>query len=280
MLIQLFLIILVGLFHVECGHVPGREGKCEYSNEYNPMLGHVYSCKIRNAVLHKEEKFTITGMHPSKGRRDAGVKFVEFTFSNISHIPEQIFRKFFNLEYLSVNGVGLKNLHTIRNASELKVILANNNQITALEADTFINSVELEILSFRKNQISEINVQAFHNLGQLRELYLADNKISALHMNTFGSLISLEILSLSGNLLSHIDLELFHANRELREVLLYDNKLTAIHPQTFNNMESLFNLELHGNLCVDKDIRLDDENFEESINNELKVCYESYPSKE
>ncbi|KAG5672604.1 hypothetical protein PVAND_002719 [Polypedilum vanderplanki] len=280
MLYQLFLVILFGLLTIECGHVPGREGKCDYSNEYNPMLGHVYSCKIRNAVLHRDEKFTITGVHQSKGRRDAGVKFVEFSFSNLSHIPEQLFRKFPNLEYLSVNGVGLKSLTTVRNASELKVILGNNNQITALEADSFIDSVELEILSFRKNQISEINVQAFHNLGQLRELYLADNKINNLHMNTFGSLISLEILSLSGNLLQSIDLELFHANHQLREILLYDNKLTAIHPQTFSNMENLFNLELHGNLCVDKDIRLDEEDFQEKINNNLKVCYESYPSKE
>jgi Leucine-rich repeat (LRR) protein len=280
MLLQLVLIISFGFLAAESGHVPGREGKCEYSNDYNPMLGHVYSCKIRNAALHREQKFTITGAHQSKGRRDAGVKFVEFSFSNLSHIPEQLFRKFPNLEYLSANGVGLKGLTTIRNASELKVVLFNNNEVTELDADTFIDSVELEVVSIRKNKIEDINVQAFHNLGQLRELYLSDNKIATLHMNTFGSLISLEILSLSGNQLQSIDLELFHANRQLREILLYDNKLTAIHPQTFSNMDNLFNLELHGNLCVDKDIREDDEGYQEEINVNLKVCFESYPSKE
>lgn len=207
MLAQLFLIISAGMLIAESGHVPGREGKCEFSNDFNPMLGHVYSCKVRNAILHREEeKFTITGVHQSKGRRDLGVKFVEFTFSNLSHIPKQVFRKFPNLEYLSLNGVGLKNFYPLQNASELKVILANDNLITQLDAETFSDSMELEILSFRKNLIDEINFQAFHNLGNLRELYLSDNKISSLHMNTFGPLISLEIVSLSGNQLQSIDL--------------------------------------------------------------------------
>jgi Leucine-rich repeat (LRR) protein len=244
------------------------------------MLGNVYSCKIKNAILHKDEKFIVTGTHQSKGRKDLGVKYVEFTSSNISHIPEHIFRKFPNIEYLSVNGVGLKSLRPITNASDLKVVLANNNQLTKLGGHIFEHSTDLETLSFRKNQIDDVNVMAFHNLGNLRELYLSDNRISVLHMNTFNSAISLEILALSGNQLQSIDLELFHANLQLRELLLYDNKLTAIHPQTFTNLDSLFNLELHGNLCIDKDLRIDEEDFQLKVHDSLKMCYESYPAKE
>lgn len=264
------------------GHVPGREGKCEYSNEHNPMLGNVYSCKIKNAALQNyNDKFTITGTHQSKGRKDFGVKFVEFSSSNLSHIPDQIFRKFPNLEYLSVNAVGLKKINPLVNASDLKVILANHNQITALNAKVFEVSTDLEVLSFRKNQIEDVDVNAFNLLGNLRELYLSDNRILSLHMNTFSPLISLEILSISGNQLQTIDMELFHANLQLREVLLYDNKITAIHPQTFNSLENLFNLELRGNLCADKDVRYDDGGeFEELVKNYLKQCYEDYPKKE
>lgn len=269
-------VLLIVLAIVNCGHVPGREGKCEFSNEQNPLLGNVYGCKIRNAILQKDEKFTITGTH-GKGRRDLGVKFVEFISSNISHIPEQLFRKFPNLQYLSVNAVGLKHLHPIANASVLKVILANNNQISNLVAYTFITSVDLEILSFRKNQIIEIDLNAFKNLSNLRELYLADNKISMLHMNTLNSLISLEILSLSGNQIQSIDLELFQSNSQLREILLYDNKINAIHPQSFGNLKSLFNLELHGNLCIESDIRADDEVYQDKINRMLTNCFDNYP---
>jgi len=275
------LILIGAIFVAFCGHVPGREGKCEYSNEYSPLLGHVYTCKIKNAVLHYEhEKFTITGAHQSKGRKDMGVKFVEFSASNISYIPESIFRKFPYLEYLNVNGVGLKFLHPVANASNIEVILANNNQIAKLDANTFSVATELETLSLRKNHIEDVDVNAFFMLGNLRELYLSDNRLISLHMDTFAPLISLEIISLSGNQLQTIDLELFHANLQLIEVLLYDNKMTAIHPQAFSNLDSLFNLELHGNLCVDKDIRLDDGNFQEFVKNFLKVCYEGYPAKE
>lgn len=269
-----------GILTVFGGHVPGREGKCEFINEYNSMLGNVYSCRIKNAMLHNgNDKFTITGTHPSKGRKDLGVKFLEFVSSNLSYVPEQVFRKFPNLEYLSVNGVGLKNFNPLVNASDLKVVLANNNLITKLDANIFCVSTDMETLSFRKNLIEEVDVNAFHNLGNLRELYLADNKLSSLHMNTFEPLISLEILSVSGNQLQSIDIELFHANLQLHEILLYDNKLTAMHPQAFTNLINLFNLELHGNLCVDKDIRIDDGEFQELVKNFLKQCFESYPDK-
>lgn len=261
------------------GHVPGREGKCEFINIDNAMLGNVYSCKIKNAILHNGvDKFTVTGTHQS-GRKDQGVKFVEFVSSNISHLPEQLFRKFPNLEYLNVNGAGLKKIHVLANASDLKVILANNNQLTQLVENVFSVSGDLETLSFRKNNIDEIDMNAFHNLGNLRELYLSNNKLSNVHMNTFAPLISLEIIALSGNQLQSIDLELFHANLQLHEVLLYDNKITAVHPQTFNSLSGMFNLELHGNLCVDKDIRIDDGDFRELIKNYLKVCFEAYPDQ-
>lgn len=228
------------------------------------------------------DKLTITGAHTSKGRKDLGVKFVEFTASNISHIPDQVFKKFPNLEYLSVNLAGIKKLNPLVNASDLKVILANNNHITSLAANVFEIATDLETLSFRKNQIEEIDVNAFHLLGNLRELYLSDNRILSLHINTFSPLISLEILAISGNQIQTIDMELLAANLQLREVLLYDNKITAIHPQTFGSLSSLFNLELHGNLCVDKDVRqegYDDEEFQAAVKNHLKQCFADYPKK-
>lgn len=281
MLIIVALIFVGAFLSADCGHTAGREGKCDFSNEHSPMLGNIYSCKIRNAILHKDhDKFTVTGGHLTKGRKDLGVKYVEFSASNISYIPEQVFKKFPNLEYLNVNGVGLKSFHPLANASDLKVILANNNQISRLDANVFSVSTDMETLSLRKNNIQEVDVNAFHNLGNLRELFLSDNKLSGLHMNTFAPLISLEVLSLSGNQLQSIDLELFHANLQLHEILLYDNKITAVHPQTFTNLANLFNLELHGNLCVDKDIRIDDGDFQDLVKSYLKVCFEGYPVKE
>lgn len=271
-------VLACALLSAQAGHVPGREGKCEFSNEYSPMLGNVYTCKIRNAVLHGEsEKFTVTGTHPSKGRKDLGVKFIEFVTSNISHLPEQIFRKFPNLEYLSANGVGLGSYKPAKGAPDLKVILLNNNLITQLESNAFGISTNLVALNFRKNLIEDIAVDAFKDLTNLKELYLSDNKLSSLHMNTFSPLISLEILALSGNQLQSVDLELFHSNLQLHEILLYDNKITSMHPQVFCNMANLFNLELHGNTCVDKDIRIDDGEFQELVKSSLKTCFESYP---
>lgn len=231
-------------------------------------------------MLTDSNKLTVTGAHQSKGRKDLGVKFVEFTSSNLSYIPDQVFKKFPNLEYLSVNSVGLKKINPIVDASDLKVILANHNHISSLDAKTFEIATDLEVLSLRKNQIEEIDMNAFHLLGNLRELYLSDNRILSLHMNTFSPLISLEILAISGNQIQTIDMELFSANLQLREILLYDNKITAIHPHTFNSLSNLFNLELKNNLCVDKDIRYDDGEFQDLVKNYLKQCFEDYPKKE
>lgn len=261
-------------------HISGREGKCEYYNAHNAMLGNVYSCKIQNAIYKEGDKFVITGNHQSKGRKDLGVKFIEFISSNITQIPDHLWRKFPNIEYVNVNKAGIQTLPQIVNASNLKVILADENDIKTLDSQVFGVSTELETLSFRKNKIEQVDVNAFHILGNLRELYLSDNKITKLHMNTFATLISLEILSLAGNQIQSVDLELLQTNLQLREILLYDNKLTAIHPQTFTSLVNLFNLELHGNLCIDKDIRIDEGDFQELIAENLKECFEGYPSKE
>jgi Leucine-rich repeat (LRR) protein len=271
-------ILACALLNAQGGHVPGREGKCEFSNEYSPMLGNVYTCRIRNAVINGgSEKFTITGTHPTKGRKDLGVKFVEFVSSNISHLPDQIFRKFPNIEYLNANGIGLKTFKPSKVACDLKVISLNNNLMTQLESNTFAFSTQLFTLNIRKNLIEEIAVDTFRDLTHLKELHLSDNKLSSLHMNTFSSLISLEILALSGNQLQIIDLELLQSNVQLNEILLYDNKITSMHPQVFCNMANLFNLELHGNVCVDRDIRIEDGEFQELVKSSLKVCVERYP---
>lgn len=275
-----FLIFASILSAIHAGVPITREGKCQFVNEKSLLLGNVYGCKMEKAFFTSEtENFKVTGNHPSKGRQDRSVKFLEITSSNLSHIPREILEKFCNLEYLSVNEIGLKTLDKIH-LKQLKVLLANKNRLTELDDEAFEDTKTIEIISLRENQISIIEPATFKKLTNLKELYLSSNKLEHLNMDLLSPLINLQILSLSGNKLKAIDMEHFQLNRQLREILLYDNQLAAIHPQAFVNQNEMFNLELHGNKCVNDDLRDDGGNIRDLVKNSLQKCFDDYPMQQ
>lgn len=272
------ILIFLSIFSVINAVVPiTREGKCQFVNEKSSLLGNVYGCKMEKAFLTSEiENFKVNGNHLSKGRQDRGVRFLEITLSNLSIIPKEIIEKFYNLEYLSLNEIGLKILDKIK-LKQLKVLLANKNRLTELDDQAFEETKAIEIISLRENQISTIEPATFKNLINLKELYFSSNKLEHLNVDLFSPLMNLQILSLSGNKLKAIDMEHFQLNRQLREILLYDNQLTAIHPQAFVNQKEIFNLELHGNNCVNDDLRDDGGNITDLLKNSLQKCFDGYP---
>ncbi|KAK6958723.1 TLR cluster1 member 38 [Biomphalaria glabrata] len=73
------------------------------------------------------------------------------------------------------------------------VILLNNNELTAIENDTFRNLSKLRILDLSYNKIDRIEPKAFADLTRLERLYLEFNKldISLLYQKLFCSLVSL-----------------------------------------------------------------------------------------
>lgn len=273
-------LILVSIFvSISCGVPVTREGKCQFSNERSSMLGYVYTCKMEKVFLTNElESFKVTGNHQSKGRQDPGVKFLEISSSNLSHIPAEVFEKFPNIEYLNVNEIGLRRIDKIE-AKHMRVLLANKNRITELKNEIFSDCANLITISLRENLISSIEPGTFKKLANLQELYISSNKLESLHIEVFAPLINLQILSVSGNKLTTIEMEHLQMNRQLRESLFYDNQIFAIHPQAFVNQQEMFNLELHGNKCIDGDFRAE-ENFEDLLKNSLQKCFNNYPIKD
>jgi Leucine-rich repeat (LRR) protein len=68
------------------------------------------------------------------------------------------------------------------------------NQILALEADTFHGATSLRSIDFRRNQISHIDVNAFRGLPNLRSLDLGFNKIVELDGKIFAPVNKLDYL--------------------------------------------------------------------------------------
>lgn len=81
-----------------------------------------------------------------------------------------------NIEVLNVSENLIKGLKKddMKFFSRLRIFNASFNEIKTLEANTFLESKKLEVISLSNNEL--INV-AFDNLENLKQLFLRDNSI-------------------------------------------------------------------------------------------------------
>ncbi|XP_042553445.1 leucine-rich repeat-containing protein 19 isoform X2 [Dipodomys spectabilis] len=144
-----------------------------------------------------------------------------FTEKNYTLIPADISNNVSILD-LSYNQItlNLTDIKVLQMYLLLIELYLNQNSISILHNNSFINLSSLQILHICRNSINVIQKDAFMGLNKLKELYLCQNKILQLNPEVFVPLSNLKVLNLQDNLMNYFDRpQLLH----LELIILYRN---------------------------------------------------------
>uniref|UniRef100_A0A671UTT5 TIR domain-containing protein n=1 Tax=Sparus aurata TaxID=8175 RepID=A0A671UTT5_SPAAU len=160
----------------------------------------------------------------------------------------------------------------IRSLSSLENLKLNNNQISTLGCEDFVNTTNLQQLYLHNNRIAKLDRCVFRNLNELKVLDLSRNLLC-----TFGGAFEigpqqLEFLDLSKNDMYSLENGVFKGLGSLKYLNVMSDKTVNVNRMTFDGMKNL--RTLHATLPYEYESnfvglqRL--ENFTVYLNTDLK----------
>uniref|UniRef100_A0A8C9VYS0 LRRCT domain-containing protein n=1 Tax=Scleropages formosus TaxID=113540 RepID=A0A8C9VYS0_SCLFO len=154
------------------------------------------------------------------------------------------------VEHLDLSKNSVTEIHagSFRSMWSLKVLLLNDNNISALADGTFCSLESLQRLDLSHNRISILSAGFSLGLGSLKELLLGQNRLTGLESGSFLYLDGLRRLDLSANAIRTIHVRAFGGMTALRRLHLQDNRLEFLGGGIFSTLRSLEVLDLRGNL--------------------------------
>ncbi|XP_040161510.1 leucine-rich repeat neuronal protein 2-like [Anopheles arabiensis] len=150
---------------------------------------------------------------------------------------------------VTFNGLEVPHVDILQGHDGVVSLNLDENQITVVEAEAFVNFKMLTVLSLRRNMITAVNelfylpnklqrldlsnnwiseINGFKSFtwGELRHLNLSHNRIEALRTE-LSKLDALDTLDLSHNSIKKVDSKPIILSRSLRRLLFDHNKFTA-----------------------------------------------------
>jgi hypothetical protein len=96
------------------------------------------ACKFSGVTIGADETVSTIKTDP-EDTDDLKITTVEFSGSSIHSIPAELFEKFPNLEWLSADEQGIREIKkdTFKNAKKLETIDLVRNSLSTLDVDTF-----------------------------------------------------------------------------------------------------------------------------------------------
>jgi Leucine-rich repeat (LRR) protein len=142
--------------------------------------------------------------------------------------------------------------------SELRAIKITKCKIKSLDKECFVNRENqvntavwdfdtINLIDLSGNQLSKLDADTFLYAKKLTELNLSGNLIEKLGKKTFQSLKSLVKLSLHENKLTSLDAELFKGLIRLKTIDLGNNKIRSIPELAFKDLLNLSHLDMSNN---------------------------------
>jgi protein toll len=122
----------------------------------------------------------------------------------------------------------------------------NNNNLTNVDEDVFVNVPNLTKLELQGNNI-RLKPNLFKNTPHLKWLDLADNRLEDIPTGIFATLDKLEYLDLWSNSLRKIDDFAFAGLTSLKSVELSVNKIQSISSNAFKSLPDLLRVSLRRN---------------------------------
>jgi hypothetical protein len=129
--------------------------------------GYVYYCEISNVIITSENETVFIGRYHAGTYNDAKVTRLDFVSSSLSHIPNEIFQTFKNLNTLYVTKTKLKNLNRLSNCTNLVNLYAFNNDIEEVKTESLAACTNLRNIQLYNNPIHRLN-DGFFNKSILK----------------------------------------------------------------------------------------------------------------
>lgn len=210
------------------------------------------------------------------------VKRIFFKTSSLHTIPENLFLRYENLEFLdagkqNVNGISRNDF---RNANKLSYLRLSYNPIGRLEKEQFKSAPKLSGIYLSVSAIKEVHETAFNGLSHLKSLALGGNNIIELPPKVFHHLENLQWIQLHKNNLRFLDKDTFKFNPKLKKIFLHTNQISALHQTTFNHLANLDYLNLVYNKCINICWYHQANEKLRQISSKLMQCNTNYPNYE
>lgn len=136
---------------------------------------------------------------------------------------------------------------TIVSPINLEILDFGGNQISNLQYNEFQNFTKLKFLNLSSNLIQHLSRNCFMNLDLLEELYLSHNNLIAIPFQVFGPLYNLKTLDLSNNfMVSFLD-HFFRPNKHIETLLLNHNRISKLTPNALSDLIDIKMLDLSDN---------------------------------
>lgn len=170
-----------------------------FENTINGAQKNFYVCNIDNVLADKSPEISIDTTENKQKNQD--VEVFRMVKHDLLRIPDEIFLKFPQLEYLYLFNTGLIALKkgNFKNANSLKIMNLQRNEIRKLEELVFAGAEKLEVINLAYNKIYSIDPWTFRRMENLREIYLHGNQLETIPATTFSFQRNLDRVFLIGN---------------------------------------------------------------------------------
>ncbi|XP_032437377.1 toll-like receptor 13 [Xiphophorus hellerii] len=158
----------------------------------------------------------------------------------ISELPQGSIDSMRQMRFFNVSYNKLKKIpHDIRSLSSLEILIMNDNIISNLGCEDFVNTTHLTELHLNGNRIAKLQRCVLESLTNLKLLNLSDNLLVTFKASTKVGLQKLEILDLSQNFIKLLNNYDFRGLRSLKHLNVTSYFLENLKYYTFLGLKSL-----------------------------------------
>lgn len=213
---------------------------------------------------------------PAAGNQHHALIFLMISGNQIRTLNPGAFGIFPNLQNLQVGDL-IEVVPTLTNVPDLRDLWITRNLLTHIQAESFVNMVNLTTLTLSHNQIVSVdfanrNQRFLQNLEILR---LGFNQITHLEANAFQMLTSLVALELQWNRIQRLNANAIHPIAQMRRLDVNNNNIRVIERAIFDHVNDL-HVSSFGNVCTSTAVLIYNvTDFNERVAPILRSCLSS-----
>jgi Leucine-rich repeat (LRR) protein len=181
------------------------------------VLTRVSTLRLNYNIIKDIESNAFYGINNSLASLDISFNKLQFVrkshFNSLTKLVELV---------LVNNQISSIEAGSFANLINLEILDLEDNSLFRIESLLFVSLIKLRVLILTKNVIQELKQDSFQYMQNLNELILKENVITTLNSGIFKRLLRLKILDLSDNLINEIDFMCFDGLDNL-EQLYMDN---------------------------------------------------------
>lgn len=164
----------------------------------------------------------------------------------LSKIPVELFTSFRHVQYLVVKSVNSLQQDDFKGAIELESLSIKSEDVTELPAFLFANTPEIKSFMIAGAKLNSVHAMAFKSATNIETITLSGG-LSTLPTEVFNGLTNLRVVILAANKFTRVDVIDSVEFNKIKWIDLSANKIQQITDHTFDNLNDLQLLSLNGN---------------------------------